>query len=216
MGRTVLSPNRKVAIEKEYLGKIIVFCEGMSEKCYLDYFVSILAKNKYTDIKIETESADGNSRKVLDFANDFLDSEANNRKYSNYKKYLMFDCDAPTNIQTVIKDMLCSLKEYNLLVSNYLFEVWLLMHFEIVDTVRSKRKTYEKLESYLSNGYAKADTGIIREIINKGSVEDAIKNAQDLCDKYEAEGKTIELNIKDMNPYTNVHKLIEQFMLEIS
>ena len=70
MGRTVLSPNRKVAIEKEYLGKIIVFCEGMSEKCYLDYFVSILTKNKYNDIRVETESADGNSRAVLNFAND--------------------------------------------------------------------------------------------------------------------------------------------------
>jgi hypothetical protein len=90
------------------------------------------------------------------------------------------------------------------------------MHFEIVDSKLSKKKIYEKLEGHLSNEYIKANTGIIREIIRKGSVDDAIKNAQDLCNKYEAEGKTIELNIKDMNPYTNVHKLIEQFMLEIS
>ena len=77
------------------------------------------------------------------------------------------------------------------------------MHFEIVNIVLSKKNIYEKLESYLLNEYNKADTGIIREIINKGSVEDAIKNSQNICNKYEAEGKTIELNIKNMNSYTN-------------
>jgi len=44
----------------------------------------------------------------------------------------------------------------------------------------SKKNTYKKLESYLLNEYNKADTGIIREIFNKGSVEEAIKNADRL------------------------------------
>ncbi len=217
MPKTTLTPERKVAIRKQYLGKIIVFCEGMSEKLYLDYFAGIINnKNKYTDIKVETESANGNSRKVFIFANAFLESENNNRKYLNYTKYLIFDCDSPKDIQSVINNMIASLKGYNLLVSNFLFEVWLLMHFEIIDTKMSKRKVYEKLGSHLNNDYVKANAGIIREIIRTGSVEDAIKNAQDLCELYESAGKNIENNIKDMNPFTNVHKLLEQFMLEIS
>lgn len=218
MGRTELSVERKAAVNKEYIGKIIIFCEGMTEKYYLDYFVNILKKNKYTDIRVETESANGNSRKVLNFADDFLSLEKNNTKYSNYKKYLMFDCDSPKDIQTVIKDMRDSKRDYSLLVSNYLFEVWLLMHFEIVDRKLSKKKIYERLGSYLSHDYVKADQGIIREIITKDrtNVEDAISNAIDLCKRYEDDGKTIDTNIKDMNPFTNVHILIEQFMIEIS
>lgn len=217
MPKTTLTPERKVAIEKQYLGNILIFCEGMTEKFYLDYFAEIInKKNKYTDIKVETESANGNSRRVLNFANTFMESETNNRKYLNYNKYLIFDCDSPKDIQAVIKDMISSRKEYNLLVSNFLFEVWLLMHFEIVDTKMSKIKIYEKLGSHLTNNYVKANAGIIREIIRTGNVEDAIKNAQDLYKKYEIAGKKIELNIKDMNPYTNIHNLIEQFMVEIS
>lgn len=214
----MLSEERKAAVNKEYIGKMIIFCEGPTEKYYLDYFINILNKNKYTDIRVEAESANGNSRKVLDFADAFLSLEQNNVKYSNYKKYLMFDCDSPKEIQTVIKDMRDSKRYYSLLVSNYLFEVWLLMHFEIVDKKLSKKKIYERLGSYLSNEYVKADQGIIREIItkNRTNVEDAISNARDLCKIYEDNGKTLDANIKDMNPYTNVHILIEQFMLEIS
>ncbi|QNU67419.1 RloB domain-containing protein [Ruminiclostridium herbifermentans] len=217
MPKTTLTPERKVAIEKQFLGRIIIFCEGMTEKLYLDYFANIInKKNKYTDIKIETESANGNSRKVFNFANNFMESESNNRKYINYTKYLIFDCDSPKDIQSVINDMIASTKEYNLLVSNFLFEVWLLMHFEIVDSKMSKKKIYEKLGIHLANDYVKANAGTIREIIRKGSVEDAIKNAQKLYELHESAGNKIENNIKDMNPYTNVHKLLEQFMLEIS
>lgn len=57
---------------------------------------------------------------------------------------------------------------------------------------------------------------IIREILNNGNVEDAIKNGYELENKYKVQGKTITLNIKEMNPYTNIHGTIEQFMAEIS
>ncbi len=43
-----------------------------------------------------------------------------------------------------------------------------------------------------------------------------IDNARTLEKQYNAEGKSIFANIKDMNSFTNVYKLIEQFMVEIS
>lgn len=216
MGKTILSPERKKAISKENIGKQIIFCEGMTEKYYLDYFISIIHKNKFTDIRVETESANGNAKKVLKFAEDFLEQEENNRKYQNYKKSLLFDCDAPKNIQTVINEMRASKREYVLLVSNYLFEVWLLMHFEIVNVKLTKRKIYEKLSSHLVNGYSKADAGIIREIIKQGNIGEAIKNASELSEQYRKSKKTIYRDIEQMNPFTNIHELIEQFMVEIS
>lgn len=44
----------------------------------------------------------------------------------------------------------------------------------------------------------------------------AIDNASALEMQYAAEGKNIFTSIKDMNPFTSVYKLIEQFMIEIS
>lgn len=216
MGRTKLSKERAVEIRKQNIGRIIVFCEGMTEKNYLDYFAEIINKSKYTDVRIETETANGNSKTVINFAGRFLSDESNTMKYVHYNKYVVFDCDDPPNIQNVIDEVVSSDKGYTLLVSNFLFEVWLLMHFEDVDIHMSKQKIYDKLSSHLDKEYKKADSGIIREIINNGNIEAAIRNARELEKKYELEGKTILSNIVDMNPYTNVYSLIEQFMVEIS
>ena len=53
-------------------------------------------------------------------------------------------------------------------------------------------------------------------IIQNGSIEKAIDNARNLEKRYLAEGKNVFSDIKDMNPFTNVYKLVEQFMVEIS
>lgn len=98
MGRTQLSPERKSQIKKTNIGRIIIFCEGKTEKFYFDYFAGIIKKNKYTDIKVEVKTANGNAQTVLNFAESFMSEEENNRKFGNYGKYLVFDCDDPPNI----------------------------------------------------------------------------------------------------------------------
>lgn len=216
MGRTKLSKERAVEVKRQNIGKLIVFCEGMTEKNYLDYFAEIINKNKYTDVHIETETANGNAKTVCNFADSFLNDEINSSKYVHYNKYVIFDCDDPPNIQNVIAEVVSPNRGYSLLVSNYIFEIWLLMHFENVNCQLSKQKTYQKLGMHLGKEYKKADSGIIREIINNGSIEEAIRNAYELESKYELENKTILSNIVEMNPYTNVYSLIEQFMVEIS
>jgi hypothetical protein len=216
MGMTKLSKTRKTQTKKQNIGKIIIFCEGQTEKHYFDYFANIINNNKYSDVEVKTQCASGNAKQVLSFADKFLNKEENNRKYIHYNRNLVFDCDAPRNIQVVISEMLASDKKYNLVISNYLFELWLLMYFENVTTKLTRKKIYERLSNYLANGYKKADQGIIREIINNGNIEDAINNAAKLADIYKSNNKTIENDIKNMNPYTNVYELIEQFMLEIS
>ena len=188
----------------------------MSEKHYLDYFKDIISKNKFTKIKIETESADGNARTIFNFAEDFLSRDENISRYIHHKKYLVFDCDDHPNILDVIRDMNNSSHNYTLLISNYRFETWLLMHFEYIYERIKKRDISIHLANHLNHDYKKADAGIIREILNNGNVEYAIKNGYELENKYKVEGKTITSNIKEMNPYTNIHTLIEQFMAEIS
>ena len=90
------------------------------------------------------------------------------------------------------------------------------MHFEDVDEKLSKRETYRRLTRYLRNSYSKGHKGKIREILQIGNIEKAIDNAKVLENTYTVQGKSVFLSVKDMNPYTSVYKLIEQFMVEIS
>ncbi|MFT9497636.1 RloB family protein [Anaerosolibacter sp.] len=216
MGRTVLSPQRLAETKKTNIGHVILFCEGKTEKYYFDYFAEIIKKNKYTDVKVEIESANGNAQTVLNFANEFLSIEENNRKFGLYDKYLVFDCDAPPEIQSVITASQSKAELYKLLISNYLFETWLLMHFEDIESKITKRDTYRRLSLHLNQQYSKAHKGKIREIIKTGSIEKAIDNARALEESYSFQGKSIFTNMKEMNPYTNVYQLIEQFLVEMS
>lgn len=95
MGRTQLSPQRLSETKKTNIGRIIIFCEGKTEKYYFDYFAEIIKKNKYTDVEVVLETAGGNAQTVLNCANKFMADEENNQKFNNYGKYLAFDCDDP-------------------------------------------------------------------------------------------------------------------------
>lgn len=218
MPRLQLSHQRVSEIKKQNLGKIILFCEGITEKNYFDYFAEIINKdgNKYNNVVITTEPANGNAQTVLNHSIDFLSQEDKNRLFANYDKYLVFDCDAPDDIAGVITQAIGNSNDYHLLVSNHFFETWLLMHFEEVEEKLSKRKTYARLSEHLNAKYKKGQKGRTREIISNGDIEKAIKNAYRLENQYNATGKSIYDSIDDMNPYTNVHTLVEQLMLLIS
>lgn len=212
MGRTQLSPQRLVETKKTNIGRIIIFCEGKTEKYYFDYFAEIIKKNKYTDVEVVLETANGNAQTVLTYANHFMSDEEHNRRFSTYGKYLAFDCDDPPNIQ----DVVLATKDYELLISNHLFEVWLLMHLEEMEAKLSKREIYRRLSEHLHSSYSKGHKGKTREIVQNGDIEKAIDNAKALERQYAEDGKSVYTSIKEMNPYTSVHKLIEQFMVEIS
>ena len=109
---------------------------------------------------------------------------------------------------------------YQLLLTNILFETWLLMHFEIVENRLSKVETYRRIINALRveryKGKEKASEGIIRKAIGNGeNVQSAIHNAKTLEKKYREENLNIENDIVDMNPFTLVHTLVEKLLLEI-
>ena len=90
------------------------------------------------------------------------------------------------------------------------------MHFEDVEEKISKKEIYRRLSMHLHGTYSKGHEGKTREIVQNGNIEKAIDNARALEKQYSAEGKSIFTNMKEMNPYTSVYKLVEQFMVEIS
>ena len=120
-------------------GKLLIYCEGNTEFNYLMYFKVYLENNlhvQYSDIVIEPINAKGDSKRVYDYAEEFLADDVNASKYLYYEKHLVFDCDAPENIQEVVNLMLESGNEYILDYSNLMFETWLVMHMLLSATYK--------------------------------------------------------------------------------
>ncbi|MEG1312213.1 MAG: RloB family protein [Romboutsia sp.] len=218
MARLNPMKKRSEGSKREYLGKVLIFCEGKTEENYFNHYAKILNnKSKYSHIDIELVHVGSDAKAVYDKAEQVLSQTPN--KYKLYDKYLVFDCDAPKEgIENVIEDMKNSNNEYKLLLTNEVFEVWLIMHFEELKNPITKTKAYTKMADYLGTdkykSKEKASEGTIRKVIDDGkNAVNAIKNAKTVENTYK--GLDIKNNLKEMNPYTTVHTLVEKILLEI-
>lgn len=224
----LINGERKILYPKpENAGKLLIFCEGYTEYNYLYYFKKYLENNlhvKYSDIVLEPINTEGNAMQVFNFAEKFLDNDENARKYMLYEKHLVFDCDAPENIQEVISLMLRSENEYILDYSCLLFETWLVMHFQnlspghkydkriIIGLIRE----YLEVQRYTSK--VKAADGTIGKILGSdgnGKIRAAVENAKILETYFKKQGKDISKDILQMNPSVGIYKLIERLLDEI-
>ncbi len=158
------------------------------------------------------------------YAEDFLRDDENASKYLHYEKHLVFDCDAPQNIQDVITLMMESENKYILDYSNLLFETWLVMHFQNIEPQgeNGKRAIIGLMRDYLDvpkyTTKEKAEKGTIGKILGSNGNEKiraAIDNAKVLEQYWEAEGKQMDKDIVQMNPSVNIYKLIERLLDEI-
>lgn len=139
------------------------------------------------------------------------------------KKHLVFDCDAPDDIQDVITYMISSNNEYVLDYSSLVFETWLVMHFEQmnIDSKKTKSQIYSKMRDYLGidnyDSKAKAAPGTIASLLSSEgnkSIRSAIVNAKELEDYWKKDGKNYLKDIKNMNPSVSIHKLTERLLDE--
>ena len=224
----LVNGERKITNPKpENAGKLLIFCEGYTEYNYLDYFKRYIDNNlraKYSDIVIEPMNAKGNAMQVYNYVEDFLKKEENASKYIYYEKHLVFDCDAPENIQQVITLMKDSGNDYILDYSNLLFETWLVMHFQNLEPEKdnSKRTIIKLMRDYLKvtkyTNKIKASKGTIGKILGSNGNEKiraAIENAKLLEKHWEDKGKDMDRDITQMNPAVDIYKLIERLLDEI-
>lgn len=224
----LVNGERKITNPKpENAGKLLIFCEGYTEYNYLDYFKRYIDNNlhaKYSDIVIEPMNAKGNAMQVYNYVEDFLKKEENASKYLYYEKHLVFDCDAPENIQQVITLMKDSGNDYILDYSNLLFETWLVMHFQNLEPEKdnSKRTIIKLMRDYLKvtkyTNKIKASKGTIGKILGSNGNEKiraAIENAKLLEKYWKDKGKDMDRDITQMNPAVDIYKLIERLLDEI-
>lgn len=224
----LVNGERKITNPKpENAGKLLIFCEGYTEYNYLDYFRQYIDNNlraKYSDIVIEAINAEGNAMQVYNYAEEFLGKEENARKYLYYEKHLVFDCDAPQNIQDVIALMRVSDNNYVLDYSNLLFETWLVMHFQNLepDSDNGKRAIIKLMREYLNvpryTPKIKAAKGTIGMILGSSGnerIRAAIENAKQLEWYWKTAGKDIDKDVAQMNPSVDIYKLIERLLDEV-
>lgn len=224
----LVNGERKITNPKpENAGRLLIFCEGHTEYNYLEYFRNYLNNNlraKYSDIVIEPINTEGNAKRVFDFAEEFLSDDENSRKYLHYEKHLVFDCDAPINIQEVVVEIMESDNHYILDYSNLLFETWLVMHFQDLEPQgkNGKRQIIKSMRDYLGipkyTTKIKAAKGTIGQILGSNGNEKiraAIENAKILEQHWKEEGKDKSKDIVNMNPSVDIYKLIERLLDEI-
>ncbi|MCR5609597.1 MAG: RloB family protein [Lachnospiraceae bacterium] len=148
----------------------------------------------------------------------------NASKYIYYEKHLVFDCDAPQDIQNVMLLMKNSDNNYILDYSNLLFETWLVMHFQNIlpDGQVDKRSIIRFMREHMEvtryTDKLKAAKGTIGKILGSNGnerIRAAIANAKILDNYWKERGYDESIDIKKMNPSVNIYKLVERLLDEV-
>ena len=214
-----IKKRRETAFKKPYLGKKIIFCEGKTEYNYFEHFKIKLdnKRNKYIQFDIEPIDIEGGgANSIFNKTIAFLENP-NNFKYHHYDKIIVFDLDNPER-QELMTNVLIKINKssYNFtqLYSYKTFEVWLLMHLIDVYAPHSKKQLKEKLREGLGlTKYFKNSKGTIAKLVSDDeNIKNAIKNAKKLENSYSEKNLNIISNYKEMNPFSNVYKLMEEIL----
>lgn len=188
-------PKNKEKRVKKQLSKIVwIFCEGETERYYLEHFKEDMKFSYKIEIDQDRSTAakkiyEKAHKKLKDYESEISDS---------FKVWLVFDKDynSDKELENIFKS---SDKEgIEIAFSNICFEVWALLHFGNAKRYTKPDDAEEALKKFYP-GCQKPYKDLFHKI--KKDIENAIKRAEGL-DKKEEPKYTI-------NPYTNIYKLLQ-------
>ena len=139
----------------------------------------------------------------LSLVNDVI--EKDNKIVKDHKTFVLFDKDDNPNMN--FNFAIDKAKQNNIipLWSNECFELWLLLHFNYMDSNISRNDYYEKLKDLTkSKKYEKNMDNIFEEVNGINGALKAYKNAKKLYKIYKNQ------SYKDMAPCTTVFELIDE------
>ena len=186
--------------------KIIIVCEGAKDKSESAYFKELkrccfFASNEIEVIIQDTETNTG--KELVKIANSYRD-----KIYKDIDEaWVVYDKDGYSKHAETFDYA----KHHNVKIafSSISFETWILLHFGY--TTRAFDKS-ENIISYLKHtynfDYYKSDYDTFNKI--KDKTETAIANAKKV-NKFIMEGYP-NSKIYELNPYTDVYKLIEELL----
>ena len=122
--------------------------------------------------------------------------------------WIVFDCDQHLGKAETFRN--ASVSNVKIAYSSISFETWILLHF-IYSThaYKSCDELMKKLDKYFTHGYDKALNNLFEETTgpNHARLQTAIANAKRL--NREIQKVNTGRPIFELNPYTNVHELLE-------
>ncbi|MDN5342760.1 MAG: hypothetical protein PWP28_1635 [Oceanotoga sp.] len=171
----------------------IMFCEGDTE---VKYFNSLNNHLKDSNIVITTKKSNKTDCiGIHKYAENYKNS--NNNEFDYY--FLVFDKDYNSfeNIEKVM-----SKKEYKILFSNPCFELWIILHYKLIDKKTDCKEIIKMIKKFIPN-YSKGQNDLFTKLKDKLTI--AIENNNKLLDNH------CKLynhkNFIKLNPYTNIFEL---------
>jgi hypothetical protein len=179
---------------REVRQRFLIVCEG--EKTEPNYFNSFRVQKDV--IKIDVEGVGENPSKLVESAKEL-------KKREDYDQvWCVFDRDnwLPQDFNNAIQN--AENQNFNVAYSNEAFELWYVLHFEFLNTGIPRSDYCKKLTNLMGKKYKKNSEEIYDELIDKQDI--AIKNSRKLLQVH----KDRKTPVKDSNPSTTVHLLVEE------
>ena len=172
---------RTASKQKETKPLFWVFCEGETEKEYVNFLKSLYR----VPIKIEIKIVKSN------ISDAYIKSfKGKGFTHDKDRNFLMYDADVKDVLEKIKK-----LKNIELLLSNPCIELWFLLHYEghraYIDSKGCVRKLEEKKDSCYKKG-----------TINKALKNQFIEKCSEACSR----AKQLD---PDKNPSSNIYEFIE-------
>jgi RloB-like protein len=183
--------------------RILIFCEGQTEKYYLEGLKRTLPNNTRRSLQIDISCPSANRPKeLLKYANKKKIDPDYNPKYITV--WLVIDKDDHPYLKEVFNA--AKSNGINIAYSSISIEIWFLLHF--ISNPKSFGKAHDAEKNLLIHltSYKKALSNIYNLLQNNEAT--ALKNAKIL---YASNQKKLEFDCHewDLNPYTTMHLLIE-------
>lgn len=191
----------------------IIVCEGSVTE--VDYFKSFpyyrqLGKRtgyqSYQHESIRIDGGAGQHEKVVAKASKvFREFNDMYGGISPSEVWCVFDCDNnPTELQKAVTS--ARKKGFNPIYSVQCFELWFLLHFQVLTTAIPKSDYDKKISQYLGINYSHGTTGLFSKLEGQPQ-QHALKVAADLWERRLDENQLFE------DPLTNVFLLVNELNL---
>ena len=192
----------------------LIVCEGAeTEPNYFEGLKDDLPKGVLTYYKIDIEGRGRNTQSLVNKA--LRLKEAYEKRYTRSidRLWVVFDRDSFTAEDFNAAIQRCQNSGIGCAWSNEAFELWYLLHFQYYENAMARKDFKGVLESHLKPvlgndfRYEKNNDQMYQVLKEYGSVEDAIRNAKRLTERYED-----RQDYANHNPCTMVWALVEELM----
>lgn len=202
----VLQTNRRKST-RELNKKVMIYCEGETEKQYFDMLSKKYSKTTVTSKRISVKTKVMGNKNPLNLVKEAIRTLEHDRRKNHIDlAYVVFDNDDHSDGEISEAMQLAERNKLEVIYSNTAFDLWILLHFEPVYRYMTKQNIYDKLtEKFNVVSYQNELKGKDLSKFIEDLVIVAFKNAERVI----ADGNKVRNCIK-VNPFVNLHKHLKR------